>query len=513
MSTRKITLMFAAMAAFGFALSTSSEAVGQRGGIGKSSGHAAKAAPRPGNSGPAMSRPAGGGGRQPAIKHTNPGASLPKAANRPAAPKFERPAMGNAQPKLGGGVSGKGPIAKSGDRPLAKGPENKLPRPGGGASHNPANDFLGIGDRPSTGVKDKLPGKENRPDLKDKLPGKNSPDFKDKLPGKIDFKGKLPKKDDTPDTKGKLPDLKDKLPKKDNTPDMKGKLPPDLKDKLPKKDNTPDMKGKLPPDLKDKLPKKDNTPDINIGNVNIGNKVDFSKDQTAWINNQHVTGNQVRVNAGNRYAGAYASGAYRRGAVGGYPYYTGWAGRGSYFGWRPVTYATLGTFLGAGWAQAKPVYYAYGTGGNVYYENDTVYVNGTASGTPEQYSEQVLAAVAAAPAKVEDTEWTPLGTFAVTSEGVEDSQSMVELAISKTGIVAGTYYNESTEVSRPLKGTVDPKTQRVSIGFADGQNDNVAFETGLYNLTQEEAPGLLHLGTTETKPELLVRLQPPEEAK
>jgi hypothetical protein len=39
----------------------------------------------------------------------------------------------------------------------------------------------------------------------------------------------------------------------------------------------------------------------------------------------------------------------------------------------------------------------------------------------------------------------------------------------------------------------------------------LAFETGIYDLTQDEAPGLLHYGTAESQPVLLVRLQPPKQ--
>jgi hypothetical protein len=105
----------------------------------------------------------------------------------------------------------------------------------------------------------------------------------------------------------------------------------------------------------------------------------------------------------------------------------------------------------------------------------------------------------------------PLGVFAFAREGVADTQAMIELAVSKSGVLAGTYYNETTEVSRPLRGTIDPKSQRLAIGFADGKNADVALETGIYNLTQEEAPALLHRGTGESTAVLLVRLKPPEE--
>ena len=97
------------------------------------------------------------------------------------------------------------------------------------------------------------------------------------------------------------------------------------------------------------------SPNVNVGNVNIGNSVDYSKNQKTWMENQHATGNQVRVNAGNRYAGVYNNGGYRRGVAGGYPYYNGWNNRGDYYGWRPVTYAAVGTFMGAAWASSTSV--------------------------------------------------------------------------------------------------------------------------------------------------------------
>lgn len=252
--------------------------------------------------------------------------------------------------------------------------------------------------------------------------------------------------------------------------------------------------------------------DINIGNVNIGNSVDISKDRQAWIDNRHVTGNEVRVNAGNRYANVYQSGAYRRGVVGGYPYYSHWDAGNPYAAWAVPTFAAVGGFLGASFATAQPVYYGYGNGGNVYYENNTVYVDGQASGTPQEYAQQALSAVSAAPAadQVSSEDWMPLGVFALSAEDVGDSQSMIELAVNKQGVLAGTYYNESTSVSRPLKGTIDQKTQRAVVGFADGKNSDVALETGIYNLTQDEAPGLLHQGAEQSTPVLLVRLKAPE---
>lgn len=54
----------------------------------------------------------------------------------------------------------------------------------------------------------------------------------------------------------------------------------------------------------------------------------------------------------------------------------------------------------------------------------------------------------------------PLGVFAVSEENATDSGMLLQLAVSKEGIIAGTYYNDVTGSSRPVEGTVDQKTQR-----------------------------------------------------
>jgi len=459
------------------ALLATDEGYSQRGKAGKSAGHKTASAPKHASPGPAMSRPA----------------SAPKAGPRPGsptgAPKGIAKGPGDGpKPKLGGGP-GAGDRAPGGfQRPTAgrpgdarpgapkvggdARPEAKLPdrtprpsRPSGGASSAQLNDFLGGGPGRPGGPGADRPGigKGDRPDI-----------------GKKDDRPAIGKKDDRP-----------VIGKKDDRP-------------------VSDKKGDRPA-----IDKKGDRPDVVIGgDVNIGGRtnVNYVDNKKAWVDNRHATGNQVRANAGNRYATAYASGDYRRGAVGGYPYANGWASRGAYYGWKPATYAALGTFLGAAAVAAEPTYYAYGDGGNVYYEDNTVYVDGKAAGTAEQYAQQSLALVAAAPPpeKAADAEWLPLGTFAVTREDVEDSQGMIELAINKQGVLAGTYYNEATGASRALKGTLDQKSQRVAIGFADGKKEDAALETGIYNLTQDEAPALLHFGTTQTTPLLLVRLEAPK---
>ncbi len=188
--------------------------------------------------------------------------------------------------------------------------------------------------------------------------------------------------------------------------------------------------------------------------------------------------------------------------------------RGPYYAWRPATWAAIGTFLGPALGAAQPVYYAYGQGGNVYYENNVVYVNGQAAGTPEQYYQQAQALAATAPPadqlNGQEQEWLPLGVFALTSEDTGDSQAVVQLAVNKQGVIAGTYYNEATQVSRPIRGTVDVKTQRVAMSFADQKNTDRILETSINNLTQDEVPATLHFGAQQSQPVLLVRLNRPD---
>jgi hypothetical protein len=480
-----LSYLAAGMATF---MLTASEALSQpgrgKGGGGRSAGHAAPSAPKSANAGPAMTRP-GGASKAPAkpagISNVGkPGGATSRPSVGAAAEAkpnggFQRPTSGNQVAAKRGGEGPQAPGKASqpkivGERPGSPGKidrPNATTRPGSGPSSSQLNDFLGGGGRPSEGL--------GRPDL---------------------GKGGLPNvgKDNSKFGKENLP----KIGKDD---------PKFSKDNLPKigQDDSKFGKGELP-----KVGDRgQDSPNINVGNVNIGNSVDYSKDQKAWVANQHANGNQVRVNAGNRYTGACSNGVYRQGAVGGYPYYNGWNNQGPYYGWRPVTYAAFGTFLGATWATASPRYYAYGNGGNVYYENNVVYVDGQAAGTPEQYAQQSTALVAAAPAQVTDTEWLPLGAFALTREGVDDSQAMLELAVNKQGVLAGTYYNEATAVSRSLKGKLDQTSQRAALGFADGKNAEVVLETGIYNLTQDEAPALLHQGPERSTPVLLVRLQAP----
>ena len=60
-----------------------------------------------------------------------------------------------------------------------------------------------------------------------------------------------------------------------------------------------------------------------------------------------------------------------------------------------------------------------------------------------------------------------------------------------------------------MQGQVDKETQRVA--FRVGESDDIIVESGLYNLTQEYAPVLVHFGADRVEDWLLVRIENPED--
>jgi len=164
-------------------------------------------------------------------------------------------------------------------------------------------------------------------------------------------------------------------------------------------------------------------------------------------------------------------------------------------------------------AWQTPVYYDYGQGGNITYNNSTVYVDGQSVGSTADFAASAanLTAVDPPPSETaaEEAEWMPLGTFAVSSNTADaEPQRIVQLAVNKQGVVSGTLYNTATDAAQTLLGQVDKSSQRVAIRIGES---NVVAETGLYNLTQNEAPLLVHFGSDRQETWLLVRLETPSD--
>ena len=161
---------------------------------------------------------------------------------------------------------------------------------------------------------------------------------------------------------------------------------------------------------------------------------------------------------------------------------------------------------------AQPIYYNYGD--NVYYDDGQVYYGDQPVASATDYAEQAatiaLSEPAAAPA-AED--WMPLGVFAVTTDGEPsgaDPSMFLQLAVSKQGVISGTFQNTANDTAQEIEGMVDKETQRAA--WVPKGKQAPIMETGISNLTQETTPALVHFADGTTQQWLMVRLDKPKDA-
>ena len=180
---------------------------------------------------------------------------------------------------------------------------------------------------------------------------------------------------------------------------------------------------------------------------------------------------------------------------------------------RPYRWATWAALTGwFGWGSgSSETAYAYGD--NVYYHEDQVYYGEQPVATAEDYANQAAAIAAEAPQDLnpQNSEWLPLGVFAVTQDREATGPVptlFMQLAVNKEGVIAGTFKNETTGETQSLEGMVDKKSQRVA-WCSQGKSWPIV-ETGLSNLTQDSVPVLVHFADGETQQWLLVRLEEPK---
>ncbi len=181
--------------------------------------------------------------------------------------------------------------------------------------------------------------------------------------------------------------------------------------------------------------------------------------------------------------------------------------------YRWATWAVMGGWYGG--SSGSGQYYDYGEGGNCYYEDDQVYYDGEPVATADEYAEQAMGYAEAGANTIDesvasntDIEWMPLGVFAMVNEDAGEPTLYMQLQIAKDGTIGGTYANTANDTSATIQGSVDTESQRAA--WTIGDNYNTVIETGLYNLTKDEAPALIHFGTEKTQQWLLVRMDDPE---
>ncbi len=179
---------------------------------------------------------------------------------------------------------------------------------------------------------------------------------------------------------------------------------------------------------------------------------------------------------------------------------------------------------------SEPISYDYGD--NVYVDNSTVYMDGKPLASEQEYATQAIQyANVAVPAPPDITDsaketpdqdaamqqfadnWMALGVFAVGREQDENAtpRYYLQLAVSKDGYIAGTCYDSVNDKTLPITGSVDKTSQRAAWKVDD--KTDVVMETGIYNLTQETAPALIHFGKDKTENRLLVRMEQPKDGQ
>jgi hypothetical protein len=140
-----------------------------------------------------------------------------------------------------------------------------------------------------------------------------------------------------------------------------------------------------------------------------------------------------------------------------------------------------------------------------------VYYGDQPVATEAEYAQQAEAILMNIPeTKPAEKDWMPLGVFAMTSDGQPtgvDPTMFLQLAVSKQGIINGTFQNTTTNAVQAVEGMVDKQTQRAA-WTAVGKSRPL-MEMGVGNLTKDTAPALIHFPDGTTQQWLLVRMDKP----
>lgn len=171
--------------------------------------------------------------------------------------------------------------------------------------------------------------------------------------------------------------------------------------------------------------------------------------------------------------------------------------------WVPVPWNTAVVYCGC---DAQP--YAYSYGDNITYNEGTVYYGDRPVASTEQYYQQANL-LADGGQRVANEDWLPLGVYGVSRPSANTVERVLQIAVNKDGVIRGNFHDLLTDTVTPIVGAVDRKSQRVSMRLQG--NDAVVIEAGLYNLTKDEVPVLIHFGPDRQETRTLVRLQQPTE--
>ena len=109
--------------------------------------------------------------------------------------------------------------------------------------------------------------------------------------------------------------------------------------------------------------------------------------------------------------------------------------------------------------------------------------------------------------------WMPLGVFGMVADSEEsttDPTMFLQLAVSKEGMIAGTFKNVVSGATVSIEGMVDKESQRAA--WTEVGKTRPLMECGFSNLTQDTVTALMHYADGTTQRWLLIRMEPPTDS-
>jgi len=168
--------------------------------------------------------------------------------------------------------------------------------------------------------------------------------------------------------------------------------------------------------------------------------------------------------------------------------------------WNYATWQAINAWFD--WGAVAPAYFDYGD--NITWDADNVYCDNQQIATTEGYYQQAADLAQNAPsADPNSGDWMPLGVFSFVQGDQTDSSAMFQLAVNKDGSIGGNYYDVLSGTTLPVHGAVDMQTQRAAWQVGDR---TIVCEAGLSNLTQDQAPVLVHIDPDTIQQWTLIRI-------
>ncbi len=163
------------------------------------------------------------------------------------------------------------------------------------------------------------------------------------------------------------------------------------------------------------------------------------------------------------------------------------------------TWAGVSAWVGVA---AEPIAYAYPA-----YSTTVIYDDPTGADAVAHKAQADEAAELAEAGQNPDAgaDWMELGVFALVVDGQTQPGAMVQMSVSKEGIIKGTYYDVLTDTTQPLSGSLDTTTQKVA--WSLDSNKSIVYETGLETLTEDQGPMLVYFGGNQTQKWTMVRVE------